>query len=225
MRNTLWRGTATIFLLAWVAAASVAQENSTLRLAAELKPLLSCLSGQRASFRLSGEITAPIEGQPQQVAVRLERFDAASFDVSVKHADYWVELRRRADVTALALPLHNVVYVGRGATDSADHLAPDGCLTRLLSPGSLVSAYAPLALQSDPNCAGAGDDRSVAGSLRSAGIALVGGQERFAANDGGSADAATADRRRSRASGAGRCANAASGRRLARAAGRGAAAR
>lgn len=151
MRNSLWRGTATIFLLAWLAAASVAQENSTLRLAAELKPLLSCLSGQRASFRLSGEITAPIQRQPQQVAVRLERFDAASFDVSVKHADYWVELRRRADVTALALPLHNVVYVGRGATDSADHLAPDGCLTRLLSPGSLVSAYAPLALQSDPN--------------------------------------------------------------------------
>lgn len=137
-------------IVLFVSSFATGQENDTALLAQGLRPFLACLSGERDAFQLAGRVEVPIDGKPQRIDVRLQRFDANSFDLSLKHDEYWVELRRRADVTAFALPYHKVVYVGRGETDPQDQLAPQGIAKRLISSGSTVSAIAPVVLQSNP---------------------------------------------------------------------------
>src|SRR5437667_9255311 len=121
-RLPLMIGVVLAFWLSGVASRAV--ESDSKRLADELRPLLSCVSGERESFTLSAQIQVDIEGRAQQVNVQLVRYDGNAFDLALDHSDYIVQLRRRADVTALALPKHKVVFVGRGPVDDADHLAP-----------------------------------------------------------------------------------------------------
>lgn len=131
-------------------AASVrAYDDSAQRLAENLRPFLSCISGERATYSLSAEVKVDIDGRRQQIAVRLVRHDDQAFDLELKHTDYWVQVRRRADICAFALPHHKVVFLGRGDVDAADHLAPAGISRRLIGPGSMVSAYVPLVQRAD----------------------------------------------------------------------------
>ena len=105
-------------------------------------------SGQ--PFRLEGRIETPAGNQLQTVDLELVRFSEEAFDLKVTHPDYAINLRRRGEATALALPKHGVVFRGSGAVDTVDHLAPQGIVARLVSPRTTVAAYLPLILQADP---------------------------------------------------------------------------
>src|SRR4051794_21183587 len=97
-------GVAWIALLVTGALARPADEPP--KLAAELRPLLACLSGERGSFSISAKIQVAIEAQPQEISVRLVRYDGQAFDLELTHPLYSALLRRRATATAFALPHH-----------------------------------------------------------------------------------------------------------------------
>ncbi|MEO8499104.1 MAG: hypothetical protein ABI614_28905, partial [Planctomycetota bacterium] len=128
-----------------------AAEDDQARLARELQPLLSCLSGQQKAFTLTAEIDAKIDGSSQRVDARLVRISDDSFDLDLIHQDYAVQIRRRADATAMILPLHKKVFVGRGETDANDHLTTSGLTKRLISPASNFATFAPVLQSGDPN--------------------------------------------------------------------------
>lgn len=98
-----------------------------------VKPFVSVIAGREAKFDLSGKITVPIDGKAQGIDVSLVRYDDESFDITLTHADYAVSIRRRADITAFAVPKHNVVFIGRGDVPSEDSLSPQMISSRLIS--------------------------------------------------------------------------------------------
>lgn len=145
-----------IRLRSWFFAAAVLLVSTSLsaaepaaNLAQELKPICAALAKSQLAW--TATIDIEIDGQPQRVAASFARFSPQAFDLKLTHADYAIELRRRDDATALALPKHGVVYVSRGKVDGDDHLAPANIAQRLVSNGSLISLYLPLAAQSDPD--------------------------------------------------------------------------
>lgn len=122
--------------------------DPTPNLATQLNPFCAALA--KAQIAWTATIDLEIDGQVQHVDASFARFSGQSFDLKLTHADYAIELRRRDDATALALPKHGVVYLGRGKVAGEDHLAPEKIADRLSSTGSLVSLYLPLASQTDP---------------------------------------------------------------------------
>jgi dienelactone hydrolase len=119
-------------------------------LAADLGPLWRCVSGERESFSIAGTVSVRRGDRPIEVSVRLERFDADSFDLSVEHPEYAAILRRRVAATALALPKHRVVHLGRGDADPEDHLDPEGVAGRIAAEGTQLSVVRPLLAQATP---------------------------------------------------------------------------
>jgi hypothetical protein len=119
-------------------------------LAAQLRPWLNTLAGKTVPSSIRGTATPRIDGQPQEIRFRIDRYDDQSFDLAVTHPEYAVEIRRRAEVTVLALPKHQIAYVGKGELDPRDHLAPDGVLQRLISPGTALAAYSGMVLGAQP---------------------------------------------------------------------------
>lgn len=120
------------------------------RLSQSLKPWLDCIVGRNTSFSLSGSAQPQIDGRPQSIEFQLTRYDEHAFDFRVVHADYAVEIRRRRDAIAMAVPKHRVVFLGQGDADAEDHLAPEGALTRLIGPGSAAAFYANLLTTASP---------------------------------------------------------------------------
>ncbi len=118
-------------------------------LADGLRPFWRIVSSQEP-FELSGALEIPIDGQSQTVKLSLIRYGKEAFDLTLTHDDYDFSLRRRSDVTAFGLPKHGVVFLGKGAVDDEDHLAPAGIAARLISSRTTVAAYMPLLLQADP---------------------------------------------------------------------------
>ncbi len=118
--------------------AQTTRADDTSRLAKQLSPWLELVSGKFEQFTLSGSGSPTIDGKPQSITLKLTRFDADSFDLEVNHAEYAVAIRRRAGGIAFCVPKHNVVYLGEGATDTADHLRPTGILNRLVSTGTTL---------------------------------------------------------------------------------------
>jgi hypothetical protein len=110
-------------------------------LSGQLDPILACLSGERDSFSLTAEITIPIDGRPQKVDAEFVRYDKQQFDLSLRHSDYALQVRRRSDATALVLPLHNTVFVGSGDVHPIDNLSLHDASARLVSSGSIASMY------------------------------------------------------------------------------------
>ena len=109
-------------------------------LASALTPLVSALSGRTSQFEIGGHIVVPLDGSAMSFEVRMVRYDDESFDFEIAHADYAIEIRRRADITAMALPEHGTVFIGRGDVDAADSLQPKSILDRLISKSSGLSA-------------------------------------------------------------------------------------
>ena len=105
-------------------------------LASALTPLASALSGRMPQFEVTGHVSVVIDGSTQPIDVRMVRYDEESFDLVLTHADYAIEIRRRADVTAMALPKHGTVFIGRGSVDAADSLKPMAIADRLISKSS-----------------------------------------------------------------------------------------
>lgn len=104
-----------------------------------MQPWLECLVGRTERYSIVGHASPLVDGQPHKVAFRAIRYSKTAFDLEITHADYAVELRRRADAIAMALPKHKVVFLGEGAADADDHLAPDGALVRLIGSDSALS--------------------------------------------------------------------------------------
>jgi len=150
MPGYLLRGVSLIAAVCLPNVIALAQAPESERLAESLQPFLRVVSGPSMPFQVSAEVRLPIDGRLQKVKLRLARFDAASFDLDVQHADYSLSLRRRRDATALALPHHRVVFVGTGDSAGSDHLAPQDILKRLVSPASRAAVYVPLVAQSNP---------------------------------------------------------------------------
>ena len=141
----------TALVLVLTASFGLAADDDAAHLVEGLRPLLACLSGQHETFTVTGEMDVTIDGGVEHVKLRLARFSDDAFDLDLTHADYAVQLRRRHDATAMALPLHKVVFMGRGETDPDDRLAPAGIMGRLVSPASMVSLYGPILQSGDPN--------------------------------------------------------------------------
>lgn len=109
-------------------------------LASVLTPLASAFSGRMSQFEVSGHIAVPIDGSTQPIDVRMVRYDEESFDLALTHADYAIDIRRRANVTAMALPKHGTVFIGRGSVDAADSLKPMAIADRLISKSSSLGS-------------------------------------------------------------------------------------
>lgn len=132
-----------------VARPAIAEQpiSATDRFAECLQPLAGVIAGSNPSFELRGHVEIPIDDKPQQIDILLSRFDDESFDLDLSHRDYALRLRRRGEVTALALPKHGVVFLGKGQVDEADRLSPLGSAERLISSDSKPSFYLPMTQQ------------------------------------------------------------------------------
>ncbi|MBL8819143.1 MAG: peptidase C45 acyl-coenzyme A:6-aminopenicillanic acid acyl-transferase [Planctomyces sp.] len=149
LRNLLW-----IFCVAALAAmppgssvCSAGEDSDSLKIAElvnGIRPLVSSLAGREDQFSIEGQITLPIDGKPQQIDVKSVRYDSESFDFAVTHSDYALEIRRRSGITALALPKHSVVFLGKGDVAPEDSLSADQLLSRLVSPASKISTWTQL---------------------------------------------------------------------------------
>ena len=100
---------------------------------------MSILAGREHHFDVTGTIEGPIDGRQQSIEVRVVRYDDESFDLSLSHPDYAVSIRRRGDVTAMALPKHDSVFIGRGDVESADSLRAQDIVSRLISRSSSLN--------------------------------------------------------------------------------------
>lgn len=122
-----------------VTADSLQADDPVKRLSSDLAPWLDCLVGRTDGYAIEGHATPEIDGQRHRIDFRAVRYDANAFDLEITHAQFAVEIRRRADAIAMALPKHKVVFVGQGQADAQDHLAPDGALVRLVGNDSSLS--------------------------------------------------------------------------------------
>lgn len=149
MMATIMRAMAAGWILGsclWLATPVLAddtrQADETAKLAKQLEPWLAILSGKQEAFTITGNATPIIGGNPENITLKLVRFNAESFDLALEHSQYAVEIRRRADGIAFGLPKHNVVYLGKGELEvdanGEDHLSPTGALDRLIGSGTAL---------------------------------------------------------------------------------------
>jgi hypothetical protein len=151
MRERLFRRSGlTLLMVCCLTAPILAEESPTARLARDLKPFLSLMAGDRASFALSASAKFPLDGKIHSLEMDLTRFDEESFELRLVHSEYALHLVRNREATAFSLPKHQIVYLGMGDVDSRDHLRPHGIVSRLASSGTALSAYLPLFTQADP---------------------------------------------------------------------------
>ncbi len=129
-----------LFVVCGLSSTSFGEDRpvSSVSLPDGLKPFLQMLSGKQSEFDLHGDLKIKIDGKPQPVKLRLVRFDDEAFDLELSHPEYAVQIRRRADSTALILPLHKVAYVGRGNVAESVRLSPKNISDRLISAASEV---------------------------------------------------------------------------------------
>jgi hypothetical protein len=138
-----------VVLLIDVAVARSSETQRVSSLASGLQPFVTALSGEQSLFEISGKVRLSIDGKDQEITVRLARFGDEAFELDLIHSDYAVQIRRQPEVTEFGLPKHGVVFVGRGAVESADRLSPREIVSRLVTPRSVVAQYAPAVFQSN----------------------------------------------------------------------------
>ncbi|MEZ6055181.1 MAG: C45 family peptidase [Planctomycetaceae bacterium] len=115
------------------------------RLSGELSGWVDCLTGGQERFSITGSCSPVIDGKPQEIHLRLVRFDAESFDLELTHADYALTVQRRLGATAMVLPKHRKVFLAKGEArdiDPVDQLKPLGLLDRIITPNTRISQYA-----------------------------------------------------------------------------------
>lgn len=143
MNKSMLIGLALVWMTGWPGSIGLA-DDPTARLSGAIKPWLDCLVGRTGSYVIEGKAFPVIDAARQEIAFRIVRYDEQAFDFDAIHAEYSVRIRRRSDAIAFAVPKHKVVFMGRGASNANDHLAPEGALGRLIGPGSSLAFYANL---------------------------------------------------------------------------------
>jgi len=118
-------------------------------LAAQCKPWVDCWTGADSAFQIDAKGSIPIGGHLQEVVASLVRWEDGAYRFRAEHPEYAMELWRTESKTALLLPKHRVALIGSGATDAKDHMAAAGLVRRLISPGTSVSTYLPIAMSID----------------------------------------------------------------------------
>lgn len=144
-----WTTLFAALLVAQWFAQSLALADDAARLAKDLGPIWACISGETTAVNLKVHGELSIGGKKQQIDGKLLRYDEQAFDLEVNHPDYAVQIHRRADETAMVLPRHKVVFLGRGEVDANDHLAPEGLIGRTFTSGTSLSQYALVTGQKD----------------------------------------------------------------------------
>ncbi|HRA88293.1 MAG TPA: hypothetical protein PK992_09490, partial [Planctomycetaceae bacterium] len=140
--QTLKRAVLSVFVALAFCGQGIVLADQSKDLASALTPLASALTGKTPQFEISGKVAIAIDGSTQPIDVRMVRYDDESFDLALTHAEYAVEIRRRADVTALAMPKHRTVFIGRGEVAAADSLQPKAITERLISKSSSLGTVA-----------------------------------------------------------------------------------
>ncbi|MDP1561484.1 MAG: C45 family peptidase [Pirellulaceae bacterium] len=113
-------------------------------------PLLEVVSGAKGTFELTGTVSGHVDGQVQRLELRFAKWDEQAFELELTHPDYSVAIYRRPQLTAFALPKHQVVFVANGDLQGSDHLELSGITERLISRGSVASTFAPMVFCGDP---------------------------------------------------------------------------
>ncbi len=126
-------------LLLFLTSPTLAGDQTISDFVSGVKPFVSAIAGREEKFDLSGKIEVPIDGKPQTIELSVIRYSSESFDLSLTHAEYAVAIRRRPDVTAFAVPKHNVVFLGKGDVEPESSLSADSISARLLSDDSDVA--------------------------------------------------------------------------------------
>lgn len=129
----------------------LAADELSEKLGKQFEPWMNVLKGKQETFVVDGKLSIPIDGKPQDITLTLTRYDRESFDLVLTHPEYAVEIRRRPDAIALAVPKFKIAYVGKGDADKQDHLKPDGLLQRLIGPGTSFSYLIPIIMNSESN--------------------------------------------------------------------------
>ncbi|MBX3423109.1 MAG: hypothetical protein KF752_16250 [Pirellulaceae bacterium] len=111
--------------------------------------VLNAASGRTKNFQSRAVIQVPLAGQTQEVMIDVQR-DGANYDMSIVSKLFSMVLRRRDEGTALAIPNHKVVFLGKEAVTTQDSLDFNGLSVRLISGASQVGNMAPMLLQLDP---------------------------------------------------------------------------
>lgn len=114
-----------------------------------LTPWLDCLQGKDDSFEISGTVSLQINGQPEPISFNLRRQGDQDFDLQIDHSEYAVEIRRRADAIAFAVPKWGKVYLGQGTADENDHLKPEGIVGRLIGPATRIAQFIPIVMHTE----------------------------------------------------------------------------
>ena len=127
-----------------------AEDGPEVTLSRQIQPWLEVFQGKSTAPWLKGNLSLRIDGKPQEIAIDLRQYDDETFDLKLVHPEYAVEIRRRADAIAMALPKHQVVFLGKGPIDSSDHLRPKDIAKRLIGSGTMISNYLVMAQNADP---------------------------------------------------------------------------
>jgi hypothetical protein len=140
---------AVLALLSISSPASLYAEDRVDVLAGQCKPWVDCWTGSDAAFQIDAKGSIKIGGKLQEVAASLVRWEDGAYRFRADHPEYAMELWRTESKTALLLPKHRVAFICSCATDAKDHMAPAGLVRRLISPGTSVSTYLPIAMTID----------------------------------------------------------------------------
>lgn len=128
-----------------------ANANDVEQLKKSLTPILDTLRTSTATLVLEGDITLPIDGKNQNVALRFARYSTESFDLELSHQEYAIKLQRRSDKTVFLLPKHKAAFVGTGEISGEDHLNGAGIIDRLISNQTQVAQAKALLKTLDPD--------------------------------------------------------------------------
>ncbi len=129
-----------LMLTAWIvcfALGQAARGDDLAKLSEQIEPWLQLAQGQVPQFTLSGDAVIPLEETRHKIHFDLTCANAEDFDLVIEHQDFAASIRRRSDGIALALPKHEVVFIGQGIKpEGEDHLRPQGIVQRLIGNGT-----------------------------------------------------------------------------------------
>lgn len=138
-----------LFCLLLLPGMLLADAAHLVRLGNHLTPVADCLQGRAQDFRVTLQLEVPIAGKLQKIDVTSTRAANGAFEFTATHPEYALVIQRTDAQTLLALPLHQVAFVGSGPSAEQDHLQAAGMWQRLVSLDSAAGRFLGPALLAD----------------------------------------------------------------------------